>query len=113
MATADAVQRIAHANDSCGSSNRQGPRISRNALGLVPPWESDPGKGYINAKSETVAEKRTFKTALQKRRCLIPADGFFEWKKIPTGKSIMERLKDAENGIESKGSRKQPYFFHR
>lgn len=51
--------------------------------GLVPFWADDPKIGYrmINARSETVAEKPSFRRAFVKRRCLIPADGFYEWKK--------------------------------
>lgn len=51
--------------------------------GLVPFWAKDPaiGNKMINAKSETLAEKPSFKNALAKRRCLIPADGFYEWQK--------------------------------
>jgi putative SOS response-associated peptidase YedK len=51
--------------------------------GLVPFWSKDPALGnkLINAKAETLAEKPSFKYALEKRRCLIPADGFFEWDK--------------------------------
>src|SRR5262245_2318005 len=51
--------------------------------GLIPFWAKDPsiGNKMINAKAETLAEKPSFKNALAKRRCLIPADGFYEWKK--------------------------------
>jgi len=51
--------------------------------GLIPYWARDPaiGNKLINAKSETLAEKPSFKHALVKRRCLIPADGFYEWQK--------------------------------
>lgn len=50
--------------------------------GLVPFWAKDPsiGNRMINARAETVAEKPSFKTAFKKRRCLIIADGFYEWK---------------------------------
>lgn len=51
--------------------------------GLIPFWAKDPaiGNKLINAKAETLAEKPSFKHALAKRRCLIPADGFYEWQK--------------------------------
>jgi len=55
--------------------------------GLVPSWAKDPaiGNRMINAKAETLAEKPSFKQALARRRCLIPADGFYEWKKDKGG----------------------------
>lgn len=51
--------------------------------GLVPSWSKQPytQSPIINARSETVAEKPSFKAAFKRRRCLIPADGFYEWKK--------------------------------
>ncbi len=53
--------------------------------GLVPPWAKDVSIGYrmINARSETAHEKPSFKHAFRRRRCLIPADGFYEWRKTP------------------------------
>jgi putative SOS response-associated peptidase YedK len=61
--------------------------------GLVPSWAEDPsiGNRMINARSETVAEKPSFRTSFKKRRCIVPADGFYEWHKTESGK--------------------QPYFF--
>lgn len=52
--------------------------------GLVPSWAKDAkiGSRMINARAETVAEKGAFKPSLARRRCLIPADGFYEWKKV-------------------------------
>ncbi|MEO8144022.1 MAG: SOS response-associated peptidase [Betaproteobacteria bacterium] len=62
--------------------------------GLVPRWAKDPAIGarMNNARAETVAEKPSFREAYRKRRCLIPANGFYEWK--------------TEDG------RKQPYYIH-
>jgi len=61
--------------------------------GLIPHWAKDPriGNRMINARAETVAEKPAFRTPLRRRRCLIPADGYYEWAK-------------------TSGKRKQPYF---
>jgi putative SOS response-associated peptidase YedK len=55
--------------------------------GLVPFWAKDPGIGnrMINARSETVAEKPAYRAAFRKRRCLVPADGFYEWEKRDGG----------------------------
>lgn len=57
--------------------------------GLVPFWAKDPaiGNRMINARAETVAEKPSFRTAYRKRRCLILADGFYEWRKEGDGKT--------------------------
>jgi putative SOS response-associated peptidase YedK len=63
--------------------------------GLLPSWVKDPGKFalLINARSETVKEKPAFKNAMRRRRCLVPADGYYEWQ-----------------GSER---RKRPHFIHR
>lgn len=52
--------------------------------GLVPSWSNDPLIGFqmINARSETVAQKPSFKNSLRKRRCIVPSNGFYEWKKL-------------------------------
>ncbi len=56
--------------------------------GLIPSWVKDPKTAYrsINAKAKTVASKPSFKSAFRCRRCLIPADGFYEWKVLAAGK---------------------------
>jgi putative SOS response-associated peptidase YedK len=71
--------------------------------GLVPSWAKDPSIGHkmINARAETVAEKPSYRTALLRRRCLIPADGFYEWRKDGEGRNarkqpIRIRRKDSE-----------------
>ena len=56
--------------------------------GLIPFWAKDPkiGARMINARAETVAEKPAFRNALRRRRCLVLADGYYEWQKTPVGK---------------------------
>jgi putative SOS response-associated peptidase YedK len=56
--------------------------------GLLPAWAKDAtmANRMINARSETLEEKKAFAQALQKRRCLVPCDGFFEWKKVGKAK---------------------------
>ncbi len=53
--------------------------------GLIPSWAKDPkiGSRMINARAETLAEKPAFRTAYKRRRCLVLADGFYEWRKEP------------------------------
>ena len=56
--------------------------------GLVPSWAKDPSVGsrMINARAETLAARPAFRNAYRNRRCLIPTDGFYEWRKSPDGK---------------------------
>src|SRR6516225_6237386 len=63
--------------------------------GLIPSWAKDAKIGYrlINARADTVASKPSFRSAFKRRRCLVPADGFYEWKRD--------------------GKAKQPFFIHR
>ena len=86
---------------SDGSSEAEEPQRQLRVLtwGLVPSWAKDPsiGNRMINARMETVAEKPAYKRAFAKRRCLLPADGYFEW--YPT-----EELTKAGK------PRKQPFF---
>ncbi|MFF4418497.1 SOS response-associated peptidase [Streptosporangium sp. NPDC001559] len=69
--------------------------------GLVPAWAKDPsiGSKMINARVETIAEKPSFRRAFAQRRCLLPADGYYEWAVL-------------EEGGTAKRPRKQPYFIH-
>ena len=74
--------------------------------GLVPFWAKDPkiGSRLINARSETVASKPAFRHAFKRNRCLLPADGYYEWQR-PDGGSD-----DAPGG---RGKAKQPYYITR
>jgi putative SOS response-associated peptidase YedK len=72
-------------------------RLKMLRWGLIPSWANDPGIGsrMINARSETVPEKASFRRAFKERRCLIPADGFYEWQKTNNGKQpFYIRMKD-------------------
>ena len=61
--------------------------------GLIPFWAKDPkiGSRMINARAETVVDKPVFREAFKKRRCLVLADGFYEWKKLPKPESTEGR----------------------
>jgi putative SOS response-associated peptidase YedK len=84
------TQTVAAARIIADGNRRQ---IALLRWGLVPSWAEDLsiGNRLINARAETVADKPAFRAAYRKRRCLIVADGFFEWQKT--------------------GSKKQPYLF--
>lgn len=68
--------------------NGIGRRLDRIKWGLVPSWSKDIkiSSRLINARSETIAEKPAFRSAFKKRRCLIPTNGFYEWKPGHAGK---------------------------
>src|SRR5688572_18042233 len=74
---------IAPSQDIAVVYEPQGDRVL-DALrwGLIPSWAKDPsiGNKMINARAETLVEKPSFRTALKKRRCIVPATGFYEWK---------------------------------
>lgn len=65
-----------------GRSREGGRRVGVMRWGLVPAWADSPAVGsrMINARSETVGERSAFRDAFLRRRCLIPADGFYEWR---------------------------------
>ncbi len=70
-------------------SNQPANRVVLVRWGFVPGWAKDPGRMplLINARSETAAEKSTFKAAMRHRRTLVPASGFYEWRREGSGKA--------------------------
>lgn len=67
--------------------------------GLIPPWAKDAKIGFkmINARAETAAEKPSFRNAFRKKRCLIPADSFYEWRRTDDSKiPMLIRMKNEE-----------------
>jgi putative SOS response-associated peptidase YedK len=68
------------------SSERR--RLELLRWGLVPYWAAEPsiGNRMINARSESAAEKPAFRACFRRRRCLVPADGFYEWRRTAAGK---------------------------
>jgi len=74
------------------AEDRRGRRIGLLQWGLVPSWKDEPSGGFVNARSESVRRTRSFAEAFARRRCLVPADGFYEWRR--------------------EGSLKTPYWLH-
>ena len=72
------------------TETRNGRELALFDWGLIPSWSKEPA-GSINARAETLEEKPSFNESFQRRRCLIPADGFYEWEK--------------------RGKDRQPYYF--
>lgn len=75
-------------------SNANPGQLSYYRWGLIPFWAKDKkiGNNMINAKAETVIEKPSFKNSFKRKRCLIPVDGFYEWKKIDDKLKIPYRI---------------------
>jgi len=86
--------RKAGSDRMAGSDRKAGYEVANMQWGLVPSWADDPkiGQRMINARSETAATKPSFRSAMRRRRCLVPADGYYEW--------------------QATGGTKQPYLFH-
>jgi putative SOS response-associated peptidase YedK len=90
---APSQQVVAIVND--GEKNRLG----HLRWGLIPPWAKDEKIGYkmINARAESVSERPSYKHAFKKKRCIIPADSFYEWENTENGKIPMRfKLKSNE-----------------
>jgi putative SOS response-associated peptidase YedK len=81
------------------TENDEGRTLELMKWGLVPFWAKDPNIGYkmINARAESVFEKPAWRNVIKNKRCIIPADGFYEWDKI------LDNAKKVQ---------KQPYYIH-
>ena len=67
-------------------TNHDPDRVSHQQWGLIPSWADDDFQGLINARGETVTEKPAFRDAYERRRCLVLADGYYEWQQREGGK---------------------------
>ncbi|MCP2326783.1 putative SOS response-associated peptidase YedK [Hamadaea flava] len=97
------------------SASREARVLTVARWGLIPPWATDPRIGsrmpskpvkpqraLINARAETVATSRAFASAFERRRCLVPADGWYEWTRSPTGKQayyMTPRVREHERSM--------------
>jgi putative SOS response-associated peptidase YedK len=82
-------------------ANDHADRYDHFFWGLVPSWAKDPtiGAKMCNARAETLAQRNAFKNAYRRRRCVVPADGFYEWKPTGDGKTrqpMYVRRKDGQ-----------------
>lgn len=82
----------------------RGRRMGLLHWGLIPGWRDEPGPGFINARSESVSEKPSFREAFLRRRCLVPADGFYEWERRAAG--------DTEPGAVVSSGGKTPHWIY-
>jgi putative SOS response-associated peptidase YedK len=91
--------RAGHAGEDGGTGEDVARELRVVRWGLVPSWAKDisVGSRLINARAETVDSKPSFRRAFARRRCLLPADGFYEWIEVEEGGA----------------KRKQPYYIHR
>lgn len=74
------------------TQDEDGPKVELMKWGLIPFWAKDPkiGSKMINARDDSIFEKNTWKRLILKKRCLVPADGFYEWKKVTEGSKVVK-----------------------
>ena len=86
---------------ACVTTSKEGaPRGEELRWGLVPHWAADPSVGFkmINARAETVDERPAYRDAFARRRCLVIADGFYEWEKRPGQSKLPWHVTRADGG---------------
>lgn len=83
------------------AEDRRGRRIGLLDWGFVPAWRRESGRPFVNARSESVASKRSFAEAFAQRRCLVPADGFYEWRRSGEPKSVPFWIHRVDGGLLS------------
>jgi putative SOS response-associated peptidase YedK len=78
-----------------------GSALSFLRWGLIPSWASDPAiaNKLLNARSETVTDKPSFRSAFKQRRCLIPASGFYEWQKVSASRKQPHFIRPRDGGF--------------
>lgn len=92
---------IAPTQEAYVIANDQPRQLQRMEWGLVPHWSAD-GKNTgksINARAEGIEEKPSFREPIQSRRCLVPADSFYEWRKGPNGRKTPYRIFLKQEGL--------------
>ncbi|MFD6950761.1 hypothetical protein A6A08_11450 [Nocardiopsis sp. TSRI0078] len=101
-----------------GDQGPPGPRsLHTMRWGLIPSWAKDRNIGYrmINARSETVADKPAFRTAFRRRRCLLPADAYYEWQLVGRDGSVQAStspVTDPHHKKRKSKADKKPYSIH-
>ncbi len=88
------IVRLAKGRDAASAAQRE---LVRVRWGLIPSWDRDVSTGYTNARAERITEKPAFRAAFRTRRCLVPADGFYEWQRVD-GEEVPWRITLADGG---------------
>jgi putative SOS response-associated peptidase YedK len=116
---AEAAGQAQAAADATSSPGAIQPGVARELRvvrwGLVPFWAKDPkiGSRMINARAETVDSKPAFRQAFKRRRCLLPADGYYEWQRPDGAGGSSDAPGGGGRAGAAKGAAKQPYFITR
>lgn len=99
--TGGSLQHRSHTVRRPRACHRERARVGSSQMGSYPSWSKNATIAYklINARSETVAEKPSFRSASKSRRCLIPTSGFYEWQKIDSKRKQPYFIRPLEGGL--------------